>query len=287
MRVKRQILSGLAAVFGLLFALMLAQPTLAALPAKPQYNFYDEANVLNEKTKKLVSDKNLYYTNRKAKPQVVLAVVKSTDGDEIDSYAPDLFQKWGIGQTGKDNGILILYAVNGGARNVRIEVGYGMESVITDSIAGRILNNNKANLKSTDTAKINQGLQKTFNSVTSLVDAHYGYKGDKNNLSAAEVEKLKNGQTVSKRWMKAIGLIVAVLVVVFIILSSGNNGGGGSGPGSGNRRRGGLPWWIWAGSGSSGSSWGGGSSGSSGGGFGGFGGFSGGGGSSGGGGASI
>lgn len=276
------LLSGLFSFFGV-------QPTLAALPSKPQYNFYDETNILTEKTEKLVSDRNLYYANQKDKPQVMLAVIKSTDGDSIDDFAPDLFSKWGLGQKGKDNGILILYAVNGGSRNVRIEVGYGLESVITDSIAGRILSENKTNLKSSDPQKINLGLQKTLNSVASLIDNHYGYKGNKDNLSAAEVQRLKNGQSnrsSDQKWWKILGLLIAILVVAFIIGGSGGNGGSGSGPGS-RRRRGSLPWWVWVG-GSGGSSGGFGSGGSSsGGGFGGFGGFSGGGGSSGGGGASI
>lgn len=275
---RPRLLQALAVLFGVWLSLLLVQPVSAALPAKPQHNFYDETRILTEATKKLVSDRNLYYDQTKAKPQVALAVVQSTDGDSIDSYAPDLFQKWGIGQVGKDNGILILYALNGGDRNVRIEVGYGLESVVTDSISGRILQKYKTQLKSSDPAKVNQGLQQTFNSVTSLIDAHYGYKGDKHNLSKTEVDELKNGQSSDKRWLKWGGLLVALLVVAFII----GNSGGSSGPGSGHRdRSGGLPWWLWMGSsGSSGSSWGGGSGG-------GFGGFSGGGGSSGGGGASI
>lgn len=280
-RHKQQIGLLCALLLGFWLSMLGHQTVAAALPAKPQYNFYDETQTLTTKTEKLVSDRNLYYDQTKAKPQVMVAVIKSTDGDSIDSYAPDLFQKWGIGQAGKDNGILILYAMNQGARNVRIEVGYGLESVITDSISGRILQKYKTQLKSSDPAKVNQGLQQTFNSVVSLIDAHYGYKGNKYNLSAEEVAELKQGQRHSdKRWVKWIGLVVTILVIAWIL---GNSGGGGSGPGSRRRDHGdALPWWLWLGSssGSGGSSWGGGSGG-------GFGGFSGGGGSSGGGGASI
>jgi uncharacterized protein len=49
-------------------------------------------------------------------------------GDEtIDTYAVQLFEEWGIGQKGKDNGVLLLVAPN--EKKVRIEVGYGLEGL--------------------------------------------------------------------------------------------------------------------------------------------------------------
>lgn len=284
MTVKRSFLQPFALILGLLMAFVFAAQTAqAALPAKPEYNFYDEQNMLSDKTKKLISDRNLYYDKTKAKPQIMLAVIESTGGDSIDSYAPELFHKWGIGQSGKDNGILILFAVNDGDNNVRIEVGYGLEDVITDSIAGRILNKNRADLKSNDRTTINKGLRGTFNSVASIIDDHYGYKGNKSNLSATEVRNLKqkadDGEQTNN-W-PILGFIIIVMFALFIVFKD-SGGGGSSGPGN-HSDGGGFPWWL-GGSGGSGSS---GGFGGSGGDSGGFGGFSGGGGDSGGGGSSI
>lgn len=266
-------------VLGLLFWLRSGQPVQAALPSQPQNNFYDQVQLLDPQTKELVSQKNLTYDQSKQRPQVMLAVLKSTDGDSIDSYAPDLFSHWGLGSRGRDNGVLILYAVNGGQRNVRIEVGYGLESVLTDALSGRILQASKADLKSSDKTRINRGLRKVFNSVTTVIDKKYDFKADKNTLSAEEYQQLK--QQKNSDWRDSIGTIIVIVLVVLIFF-------GGSGGGRGGR--GGRLWWLWLllGSNNRNNHWGGGSGGGFGGvDSGGFGGFSGGGGSSGGGGASI
>jgi len=70
-----------------------------------------------------------------AEPAVV--TLQTLEGAEINDFANRLFQKWGVGRKKKDNGILILVAVQD--RKARIEVGYGLESVIPDAKAGRIL----------------------------------------------------------------------------------------------------------------------------------------------------
>lgn len=76
----------------------------------------------------------------RAQTNIELAVVTipSLDGISIEEYANKLFGKWGIGQKGRDNGILILLAPK--EREDRIEVGYGLEPDLTDGAASRILN---------------------------------------------------------------------------------------------------------------------------------------------------
>src|ERR1700675_382242 len=66
----------------------------------------------------------------KAQASVVVATIKSTDGEEIFNYAVALYQKWGIGQKGKDRGVLILLAVQD--RKYYINVGYGLEGILPD-----------------------------------------------------------------------------------------------------------------------------------------------------------
>ena len=68
--------------------------------------------------------------------QVFIATVKSIGDDSIEDYASRLFEKWKIGQKDKDNGVLFLVSLDD--RKMRIEVGYGLEPVITDGRAGRI-----------------------------------------------------------------------------------------------------------------------------------------------------
>jgi uncharacterized protein len=68
--------------------------------------------------------------------QVFVATVKSLEGESVDEYAVGLFEKWKIGQKDKNNGVLFLIALDD--RKMRIEVGYGLEPLITDGRAGRI-----------------------------------------------------------------------------------------------------------------------------------------------------
>lgn len=77
----------------------------------------------------------------KTKTGAELAVVTVRTVSPLDSktYAVKLFEKWKVGQKGLDNGMLFLLAVSD--RRVEIEVGYGLEGVINDAKAGRILDN--------------------------------------------------------------------------------------------------------------------------------------------------
>ncbi|HEY5040188.1 MAG TPA: TPM domain-containing protein [bacterium] len=74
---------------------------------------------------------------QKTGAQVSVVTVPSVEGADIDGAAVDLFKAWGIGKKGKDNGVLILAAIND--HKARIEVGYGLEGLITDGTSGEIL----------------------------------------------------------------------------------------------------------------------------------------------------
>lgn len=69
--------------------------------------------------------------------ELAVVVLASLQGGEINDFAQKLYQQWGIGEKGKDNGILLLAAIED--RKVRIEPGYGFEGVLTDARCGRIL----------------------------------------------------------------------------------------------------------------------------------------------------
>lgn len=69
--------------------------------------------------------------------ELAVAIVSTVAPRDSKSFAVDLFAKWGVGKKGKDNGLLILLAIQ--ERRVEIEVGYGLEGRITDATAGRLL----------------------------------------------------------------------------------------------------------------------------------------------------
>ena len=68
--------------------------------------------------------------------EIAVATVDTLKGDTVENVAVELFKQWGIGKKGKDNGVLLLTAKED--RKSRIEVGYGLEGVLTDVGTSRI-----------------------------------------------------------------------------------------------------------------------------------------------------
>jgi len=102
---------------------------LARFPS-PKGFVNDYAGVLSESTKEQL-ETLLTILEKKTTAEVVVVTVKTTSPLTIGQYAVELFQRWGIGKKGADNGALLLVATED--RRVRIEVGYGLEGNITDA----------------------------------------------------------------------------------------------------------------------------------------------------------
>jgi uncharacterized protein len=102
----------------------------------PQGYVNDFAQLLSPQGKSQMEDQ-LSRLEKDTTAQVAVVTVKSLEGSTVEEYASKLYQSWGIGNKGKDDGVLFLIAKDD--RKVRIEVGYGLESIITDNRAGRIL----------------------------------------------------------------------------------------------------------------------------------------------------
>lgn len=74
---------------------------------------------------------------QKTGSQAAVVTLKSLEGGQIDDFANRLFERWGIGKKGKDNGLLLIASI--ADRKVRIETGYGFEGALPDAAAGRLL----------------------------------------------------------------------------------------------------------------------------------------------------
>ena len=70
--------------------------------------------------------------------QVVVVTLESLNGANIEEYSLELGRRWGIGQKGKDNGVLLVVTPND--KQIRIEVGYGLEGILTDALSSNIIN---------------------------------------------------------------------------------------------------------------------------------------------------
>ncbi len=98
----------------------------------------DQANIIPAETRAALEPK-LADLEAKSGIQLVVATVKSLEGQEIEPYANQLFRAWKLGEKTKNNGVLLLVAPN--ERRVRIEVGYGLEGTLTDALSKVIITN--------------------------------------------------------------------------------------------------------------------------------------------------
>lgn len=98
----------------------------------------DNAEILSASVKKTLTER-LKSHEDKTGNQIAVLTVLSLEGESIEGYAEAVFSEWKLGQKGKDNGILLIVAPQD--RRMRIEVGYGLEGTIPDSVAGSIIRN--------------------------------------------------------------------------------------------------------------------------------------------------
>jgi len=193
--------------------------------------------------------------------QLVVVTLPTLKGYPIDMYGYQLGRHWGIGQKSKNNGALLIVDV--GEKQVRIEVGYGLEGTLTDAQSFEIIHNVIA-------PQFQQG--DYSGGITAGVNAILTVLG--NQQQATQQQKVRNRSGTG--FLMLLIIVFALIPLIRAIFSRGGRGRPGGMGGSG------MGWLGWMALGMLGGSLG------RGGGFGGggFGGFSGGGGSFGGGGAS-
>ncbi|WP_412706484.1 hypothetical protein Aerorivi_01979 [Aeromonas rivipollensis] len=233
----------------LLPLLLLWTTTLQAAPAFPPLSgrVVDEAALMSRKQAHQLTQQLAAFEKRSG-IQLVVVSIDSLDGETIEEYGYQLGRHWGIGQKGKNNGVLLLIAQD--ERKVRIEVGYGLEGALPDAIAANI---------------IQTRILPAFKRGDMVAGVVAGSQGIMQAL-AGEYQPVDNASKEEKQG----GPWLFILVVIVMIVLHNLRGGGGGGRGRRNAA------YLVGGFGA----------GRTGGGFGGGGGFSGGGGSFGGGGAS-
>ncbi len=248
-------LGALTIWLALLSAPAWAAPQFPALTGR----VVDDAHVLNADTQATLTAK-LANLEQQTQRQLVVVTVPSLGGADIADYGYQLGRAWGIGQKGKNNGAVFIIAPS--EHKVRIEVGYGLEEVLTDGLSSVILQ--RAVLPKFHAGDISGG-------IVDGTDAIISQLGADPQAAQAQVAAARQAPI---RHRNPLGAIFP-LIILFFIASSIFRGRGGGGGGLGFL----LPMMILGGS--RGCWGGGGGSGSGGGGFSGGGGSFGGGGSSG------
>jgi uncharacterized protein len=119
-------------------ALAAATPPAATLPPFPALSgpVVDAAHLLPAAVFERLSRRLAAYSE-KTGTQLVVVTLPTLDGYPIEEYGYQLGRHWGIGQKGKNNGALLI--VDAGERQLRIEVGYGLEGTLTDAASFEII----------------------------------------------------------------------------------------------------------------------------------------------------
>ena len=247
------------AVIALAFAVFAPAPSSAAevpIPPSPTTYVTDVAAMLDGSTRQTLEQRLSAY-DRETGHQVIVYIGQTTGDTPLEDWTIRAFSAWKPGRKGLDDGLaLFMFSQD---RKVRIEVGYGLESVVTDAAASNIIRN-------VIVPRMREG--DPNGAVTAGVSALLATIGGE--AGAPPVRSYSGKSADDNFWV--VGLAFAVIFVILALFARG----------------GGRHYTIGSGPAIFGGGWGGWSGGGGGGGFsgGGFGGFSGGGGGGGGGGAS-
>ena len=146
---------------------MFSSAILSAAFPKPDGVVTDLAAVLTPAAKADIESR-ICEVEQRTTAEVAVAIVPSLDGLTVEDYASRLFQQWGIGQKASDNGVLILVAP--AEHKIRIEVGYGLEPILPDGLAGEIIRNQA--LPAFRNGDYPQGLTATVQRVAAIIEAN-------------------------------------------------------------------------------------------------------------------
>ncbi|MBN1354392.1 MAG: TPM domain-containing protein, partial [Candidatus Omnitrophica bacterium] len=108
------------------------------IPEAPSGYITDNAGLLDAATRYSLNNKLREY-EEKTSNQIFVATFPSLEGESLEDFSIRLAEKWKAGQKGKDNGLIVLIFRDD--RKIRIEVGYGLEGVLPDALAGQIIRN--------------------------------------------------------------------------------------------------------------------------------------------------
>ena len=169
--------------------------------------------------------------------QAVVVTVNSTDGIEISEYALELGRAWGVGSKEKDDGLVILLAVED--RQIYTAVGYGLEGALPDSKVGRLTDTYAIPYLSDD--DFSNGVTSLYGALVNEIYAEYGVAVDDQYIVPQEQSEEVSAKSVAISWI----VMLIVILIYFAIFrrrglffffggfGGGNGGFGGFGGGSG------------------------------------------------------
>ena len=227
-------------------------------PEKPEYGIYDPDHYLTDETIRLIRGLNKVNSQKAEKFQMGVYVVKSLEGETIETVANETARTWKIGYSGDNHGALIVVAVQD--RKSRIETSNNVASKITDYQTHRFLTTARPYFQNGD---YNKGVLSIVNNLNYLFysgsstpssSSKSSYDYATNSSRLREIEKYTSESQSSKRHRKSsssdgvigFGILIYFIVMIIGFISGGRGGSSGDDSGGG--------WWG-GDSSDSGSSW--------------------------------
>ena len=227
-------------------------------PEKPEYGIYDPDHYLTDETISQIRELNNVNSKKSEKFQMGVYVVKSLDGETIETVANETARAWKIGYSGDNNGALIVVAIED--RKSRIETSNNVASKITDYQTHRFLTTARPYFQNGDYNKgvlsivnnLNYLFYSGSNTPSSSSKSSYDYATNSSRLR--EIEKYTSESQSSKRHRKSsssdgvigFGALIYFIVMIIGFIFGGRGGSRGDDSGGG--------WWG-GDSSDSGSSW--------------------------------
>ncbi|MBK7650036.1 MAG: TPM domain-containing protein [Flammeovirgaceae bacterium] len=189
----------------LIYALLISFSAFAqkAVPDLWNMRVHDDAHVLKQETIDALEKKLKVYEDSTSN-QIAILILSSLDGESIEEYSMRVAEKWALGQKEKDNGVLLLIAVDDHA--MRIEVGAGLEGVLTDALCSRIIRNEMApNFRRAD---FDSGVTAAIQAIVAGIGGEY--KGD----DTSDITEL----TPTVRILIGLGIYAVLSIFAFFAL---------------------------------------------------------------------
>lgn len=156
-----------------IFAVIPASASVSVPALQSSTYVYDDAGILDSDTE---SQTNTILAELKVKTgaQVFVITIPSLNGSTIEEYANELFYTIGIGDKERNDGVLLL--ISSGDARVRLEIGVGLESILTDSVCGRILDADFVPYRAKN--DYNSAVLNTITSVSEKITNYYDFKAE-------------------------------------------------------------------------------------------------------------
>ena len=225
----------LVRLFGLLMVFLFLSAFTA--PEKPEYGIYDPDHYLTDETIRLIRGLNKVNSQKTEKFQMGVYVVKSLDGETIETVANETARTWKIGYSGDNNGALVVIAVQD--RKSRIETSNNVASKITDYQIHRFLTTARPYFQKGD---YNNGVLSIVNNLnymfysgssTTASSSRSSYDYAINSSRLRELDKYASESSSSRRHRKSsssdgvlgFGVLIYFIMMIIVFIFGGRGGG--------------------------------------------------------------